>query len=503
HAQTRHGVRPHGRVRMGLHGTRGGQVPVRLAGEERRAGRAERHEGDSVHADGDAAGVAGAPASRDTDGGCGRAPDESRRAAAGRLEFAGVSRVRGEDHHRTRQALRARQAGVGLAARQRTEPLREAILLFARGHAAVPRLAAREIRQHRPAEHGLGHRFLVDGIPEFRPDRDSQPTGAPRPAESARATGFRPLVGQGGGRLPAYAGWAAAAVRHRPVDHDQLHGDARRYRSDAFRQGSGRLQLDALSSAWRRFPRERAVGIPVGERRGAELHARLHAAHQRHLGSDGTAAGAGQLGRDQPVAAARRDSHVDSAGVRGARMVCTYRYRQPLIGSEQYHKGLVETDGVTPSPGGLEYAEAMRDVIGLRAKYRADAKEPVEYGKRRTAFLINFDNRWDIEDHKQTTRWDTVEHWMKYYRALKSMMAPVDVVTEDRDLSHYPFVVAPAYQLVDDALIGRWTAYAENGGNLVLTARSGQKDRRGHFPETLWAERLYGLIGARLPIYDV
>jgi beta-galactosidase len=187
----------------------------------------------------------------------------------------------------------------------------------------------------------------------------------------------------------------------------------------------------------------------------------------------------------------------------GARMVCTYRYRQPLFGSEQYHKGLVETDGVTPSPGGREYAEAMRDVIALRAKYRADAKEPAAYAKRRTAFLINFDNRWDIEDHKQTTRWDTLEHWMKYYRALKSMMAPVDVVTEDRDLSPYPFVVAPAYQLVDDALIAKWTAYAENGGNLVLTARSGQKDRRGHFPETLWVERLYGLIGAKLPIYDL
>ena len=54
-------------------------------------------------------------------------------------------------------------------------------------------------------------------------------------------------------------------------------------------------------------------------------------------------------------------------------MVCTYRYRQPLFGSEQYHKGLVETDGVTPSPGGREYAEAMRDVLNLRAKYRAGA----------------------------------------------------------------------------------------------------------------------------------
>ena len=187
----------------------------------------------------------------------------------------------------------------------------------------------------------------------------------------------------------------------------------------------------------------------------------------------------------------------------GARIVATYRYRQPLIGNEQYHKGLVETDGVTLSPGGREYAEAMADVVKLRASYRADAKEPAGYAKRRTAFLINFDNRWDIDIHKQTTRWDTVAHWMKYYRGLKSMMAPVDVVSEDRDLSAYPFVVAPAYQLVDHALVAKWKAYAENGGHLVLTARSGQKDRRGHFPETLWVERLYGLIGAKLPFYDL
>jgi beta-galactosidase len=187
----------------------------------------------------------------------------------------------------------------------------------------------------------------------------------------------------------------------------------------------------------------------------------------------------------------------------GARMVCTYRYRQPLFGNEQYHKGLVETDGVTPSPGGREFSEAMRDVVALRAKYRPDAKEPAAYAKRRTAFLINFDNRWDIDIHKQTTRWDTVEHWMKYYRGLKGMMAPVDVVTEARDLSAYPFVVAPAYQLADEALIARWTAYAENGGNLILTARTAEKDRRGHFPETLWAERIYSLIGAKLPRYDL
>jgi len=187
----------------------------------------------------------------------------------------------------------------------------------------------------------------------------------------------------------------------------------------------------------------------------------------------------------------------------GARIVCTYRYRQPLYGSELYHKGLAETDGVTPSPGGLEYAEAMRDVIKLRAQLKPDAKEPAAYAARRTAFLINFDNRWDIQNHRQTARWDTIGHWMKYYRALKSMMAPVDVVTEGRDLTPYRFVVAPAYQLVDRELIRKWTAYVEGGGNLMLTARTAQKDRQGHLWEAMWAEPIYGLIGAKISRYDL
>ena len=187
----------------------------------------------------------------------------------------------------------------------------------------------------------------------------------------------------------------------------------------------------------------------------------------------------------------------------GARLVCTYRYRQPLYGSELYHKGLAETDGVTPSPGGREYAQAMRDVIELRKHYNPDAREPASYLARHTAFLISYDNRWDISIHPQTKRWDTVAHWFRYYRALKSMMAPVDVITADRDFSKYPFVIAPAYQLVDEDLIRRFTDYVENGGHLILTCRTAQKDPRGHLWEAPWAAPIYPLIGARIPFYDL
>ena len=36
----------------------------------------------------------------------------------------------------------------------------------------------------------------------------------------------------------------------------------------------------------------------------------------------------------------------------GSDFICTYRYRQPLCGTEQYHYGIVGTDGVTITPGG-------------------------------------------------------------------------------------------------------------------------------------------------------
>jgi beta-galactosidase len=187
----------------------------------------------------------------------------------------------------------------------------------------------------------------------------------------------------------------------------------------------------------------------------------------------------------------------------GAKMVCTYRYRQPLSGGELYHYGLVGPDGVTPTIGGEQYSQAVRDIAMLRGLYKSGAKPPADYAARRTGLLYNVENRWDMDNHKQTVRWDSMGHVLKYYRALKRLGCPVDVISESADFSAYPFLVAPAYQLVDTNLVARWTRYAENGGHLFLTCRTGQKDRRGHLWEGLWAGPIYKLIGASISGYDV
>jgi beta-galactosidase len=93
-------------------------------------------------------------------------------------------------------------------------------------------------------------------------------------------------------------------------------------------------------------------------------------------------------------------------------------------------------------------------------------------------------------------------HILKSYRALKRVGAPVDVITEEKDFNKYPFLVVPAVQLVDEKLVQRWKTYAENGGHLILTCRTGQKDRRGHLWEGPWAMPILDLIGAKIKFYD-
>ncbi len=186
----------------------------------------------------------------------------------------------------------------------------------------------------------------------------------------------------------------------------------------------------------------------------------------------------------------------------GLSFACTYRFRQPLYGSELYHAGIVGPDGVTPSRGGLEFARVIREMGDMRRLYDPGAKMPARISARRTAFLWSQDVMWDLEIHKQTALWDTRDHRNKWMAAIKAAGAPLDYIGEDDDFSAYPFLVAPAYQLVDGALVAKWTRYVEAGGHLVLTCRTGQKTKSGQLPEMPWAGMIAPLVGAEVELFD-
>jgi beta-galactosidase len=187
----------------------------------------------------------------------------------------------------------------------------------------------------------------------------------------------------------------------------------------------------------------------------------------------------------------------------GSDFVCTYRFRQPLYGTEQYHNAIIGTDGVNVTAGGYEFEKFINEIKLLRQNNSELDNTPESYLKRKTGILFNPENLWNIERQKQNSDWNTMWHIGKYYKALKSFGAPVDFISESSDFDKYPVIIAPAYQLVDSALVIRWTKYVETGGNLILTCRTAQKDKYGRLFESPLGSIISKLTGNKLDFFDL
>ncbi|RYY10963.1 MAG: beta-galactosidase, partial [Chitinophagaceae bacterium] len=187
----------------------------------------------------------------------------------------------------------------------------------------------------------------------------------------------------------------------------------------------------------------------------------------------------------------------------GGKIACSYRFRQILYSAEQYHAGALLTDGITPSEGGKDYMQFIKEIAQLRKQFKPCTKAPAKMAARSTALVWNLENYWSIDRQKQTGQWNTWDYPVKFLKAARSLGAPVDVVQETADLSKYKFVIVPAYEMVDAALVKKWHDYAANGGHLIITCRTATKDRRGHFWEGAIASPISGLIGAHIDATDM
>lgn len=187
----------------------------------------------------------------------------------------------------------------------------------------------------------------------------------------------------------------------------------------------------------------------------------------------------------------------------GGEIACSYRFRQILYGTEQYHAAVIKTDGVTPSDGGEAYMQFNREMQQLRSNYRQDAPLPAKLVAKKTAIVWNLENYWTIERQKQNVQWDAWNYPVKFLEMAKSLGAPVDVIDEKTDLSSYKVVIIPAYEMADSELIKKWTDYVANGGHLIITCRTATKDHQGHFWEGETAAPLSNLIGAHIKATDM
>jgi beta-galactosidase len=184
----------------------------------------------------------------------------------------------------------------------------------------------------------------------------------------------------------------------------------------------------------------------------------------------------------------------------GATFLDTYRYRQPLSGAEQYHKGLVDLDGISLTRGGIDFSTVAKEL----EQYHTLLQSPGKVKLKKAALLYDWDSLTMLSIHPQNDAFDPYSCLLRFYAAIKQLGFDVDVIHSHRtsDLSQYEMVCTGLYDLIDDDEIKIWQSYVENGGHLIITPRTATRNKDGHFPQIQYGQRITELTGAKIAGYD-
>ncbi|MEL7237794.1 MAG: beta-galactosidase [Planctomycetota bacterium] len=200
-----------------------------------------------------------------------------------------------------------------------------------------------------------------------------------------------------------------------------------------------------------------------------------------------------------------------NAFVHGAEMCTVYRFKQPRFHCEMHHHGLVELDGETPSPGGRQFEQVAGEIEDLKAALPKmfDEYAPMRRdGDAEVAVLFDFDQHWLYLSQPQANAWDYPGLATQWFAAFNRLGQDAAVLHVPKDRSPLQIsegtkvLVVPALQMIDDGVLESLQAFAERGGHLILTCRTGHKDRTGQYFKVREGGKIAPLIGATIEAYD-
>jgi beta-galactosidase len=151
----------------------------------------------------------------------------------------------------------------------------------------------------------------------------------------------------------------------------------------------------------------------------------------------------------------------------GADGILFFRWRMSNGGSEQYWQGLLNYDG-TPSAAFPEVARMGAELEKVGSEFiRAETPSVV-------AEILSYDSLWalDISNGK----FPYLEQLKVFSSSFNRWSLNVDFVEPTAHLDKYKIVLAPSLHVVDPAIAQNLEAFVNQGGVLILSARSGFKN---------------------------
>lgn len=181
---------------------------------------------------------------------------------------------------------------------------------------------------------------------------------------------------------------------------------------------------------------------------------------------------------------------------RGADGVLFYRWRSGRFSVEQNPNGILRHDG-TKRRAYEEIRQMTRELEPFLERLRRTRVEA------KAAILYSFDELWANESHRQYPGLDYTEFVLSYYKAMARLGITADLVEPGTPLDGYALVVAPCLMMLSEKLAGELQEYAQGGGCLVLTLRSGMKNWSNVTTQETWPGALAGPAGIRVEEFEV
>jgi beta-galactosidase len=178
----------------------------------------------------------------------------------------------------------------------------------------------------------------------------------------------------------------------------------------------------------------------------------------------------------------------------GADALLYWQWRSAPGGQEQYHGSLIGADG-RPRPF---YSEAVQ--IGTEF---ANAREALAgtAPKNEVAFLYSYDSKWAIDWQKHNSAFGLIGLLYDYYRPLAERNVGTDILSAEATLEGYKLIIVPANVILTETTARNLKAFVENGGTLVLTVRTGQKDSHNTLLDVLQPGHLRDIAGVEVEEY--
>ncbi len=151
----------------------------------------------------------------------------------------------------------------------------------------------------------------------------------------------------------------------------------------------------------------------------------------------------------------------------GAEGIVYFRFRTALFGMEQYWYGVLDHDGV-PRRRFYELKQTGEELQKLE-QYIVGAKNDYD-----VLIFKSYDDVWahEIKSHKAGFNYGNLLY--AYYKANADLN--INTAVSNTNFKDYKIVYMPAHNIIKDEDVTAIEEYVRNGGNLVLTMRSGSRD---------------------------